>query len=231
MKCLILAGGFGTRLYPKTIKQAKGLLEYRGKPLLSHIVEKVPMEIDILVATNRRFEADFQGWRNGAKRLVEICIEEAESEQQKMGAVSSINHWIKQKGISEDLLVIGVDNYFEYQVSDFIGEYDGKSTLIAVYDIGDEGQARDFGVVRLEGDKITELEEKPAQPRSTIVATACYIFPPRVFPKCADYCARGKQDRLGDFIMYLIDTDEVRGFIFTELWFDAGSRPDLSSSQ
>jgi choline kinase len=39
MKCLILAGGFGTRLYPLTLNQAKALLEYKGKPLLTRAIK------------------------------------------------------------------------------------------------------------------------------------------------------------------------------------------------
>ena len=52
MKCLILAAGFGTRLYPLGTTMAKALMEYRAKPLVTHIVEKIPQGIDILVSTN-----------------------------------------------------------------------------------------------------------------------------------------------------------------------------------
>ena len=109
MKCLILAGGFGTRLYPLTINKAKALLDYQGKPLLSHLVEMVPHNIDVLVSINKRFESDFQGWRQSIDRPVEFCLEEACNNEQKKGAVSALNLWIKQKGITEDLLVIAGD--------------------------------------------------------------------------------------------------------------------------
>ncbi len=42
MKCLILAGGFGRRMQPVIGDKPKALLEYLDKPLISHIVEKVP---------------------------------------------------------------------------------------------------------------------------------------------------------------------------------------------
>lgn len=60
MKSLILASGFGTRLYPLTITTAKCLLPYKGKPIISHVVDKIPQDIDILVNTNKKFEADFR---------------------------------------------------------------------------------------------------------------------------------------------------------------------------
>lgn len=229
MKCLILAGGFGTRLYPLTISRAKALLEYKGKPIINHIVDKIPKNIDIMVNTNKKFEADFRRWQQRINRKVEILVEEVLSEDQKIGAVGSLNFWIKNKPIAEDLLVIAGDNYFEFDLSDFIAAYNGMNALVAIYDIGDKNRATQFGVVKLDGDSIVELEEKPAKPKSSLIATACYIFPPRVFPLLHQYCQQGKRDNLGSFIANLIAIDEVHSYTFTELWVDIGSYQDLTS--
>ncbi len=228
MKCLILAGGFGTRLYPLTINRAKALLGYKGNPIISHIVAKIPKNIDIMVNTNKKFEADFHHWQGTINRKVEILVEEVLSEDQKLGAVGSLNFWIGKKTIDEDLLVIAGDNYFEFDLAQFIARYDGKHTLVAVYDIGDKGKASQFGVVQLDGHRIAEFQEKPAKPKSSLVATACYIFPQRIFPLLHQYCQRGKRDNLGSFIVYLIDKDEVHAYPFTESWIDIGSLEDLS---
>jgi len=227
MKCLILAGGFATRLYPLTISHAKALLEYKGKPIISHIVDKIPRNIDIMVSINRKFESDFLQWQQGLDREVEILVEEALSEGQKLGAVGSLNFWIENKPIVEDLLVIAGDNYFEFNMAQFIAKYDNKHTLVAIYDIGDKDKASQFGVVRLEGHRIAELQEKPASPESSLVATACYVFPRRIFPLLHRYCQQGKRDNLGSFIAYLIDYDEVHSYIFTEPWLDIGSLENL----
>ncbi len=113
MKCLILAGGFATRLYPLTINRAKALLEFKGKPVITHMVERVPLHLDILVSTNKRFETDFTSWRETLDRPVEICVEEAVTDDQKLGAIAAIDFWIKNKNITEELLVIAADNYVE----------------------------------------------------------------------------------------------------------------------
>ena len=105
MKCLIMAGGFGTRLYPLTMYKAKALLEYKGKPLLSHILDRIPGNIDILVSCNRKFEADFRRWQEGTARRVELCIEDVWAEDRKIGAVGSLEFWVGSKNIAEDLLV------------------------------------------------------------------------------------------------------------------------------
>jgi len=223
MKCLILAGGFGVRLYPLTLNKAKALLVYRGKPLLTHILGRVPNNIAVFVSCNRKFETDFCHWQKTINRQVEICVEDVWTEEQKKGAIGSLNFWIKSKNITEDLLVIASDNYFEFDLSKFILSYNGKNALVAVYDIGDKTKASQFGMVKLQGNRLVELEEKPAQPESSLIATAIYILPPRLFPLLSHYCTEGERDNLGSFIAHLINKEEVYAYTFTELWFDIGS--------
>jgi glucose-1-phosphate thymidylyltransferase len=230
MKCLILAGGFGTRLYPLTIYKAKALLEYKGSPLLNHILDRVPGNIDTLVSCNRKFEADFCRWQKNAARTVELCVEDVWTHEQKKGAVGSLEFWVSSKSITEDLLVIAGDNYFEFSLAEFISAYNGKNVLVAVYDIGDMSKASRFGIVSLDGKRIVEFQEKPAQPRSSLVSTGIYIFPPRIFPLLSRYCAEGKRDNLGSFIAHLVEKDEVHAHIFTETWCDIGSAKDLAHS-
>ncbi len=223
MKCLILAGGFGTRLYPLTVNRAKSLLRYRGKPLLTHIIDRVPQDIDISIATNKRFEAEFLSWQESTDRNVEVCFEDASGNEQKKGAVGALYFWVMEKKINQDLLVIAGDNYFGFNLAKFIAVYDGKKPLVAVHDIDDKRAAAQFGVVGLKGNRIVEFEEKPAKPKSTLVATAIYIFPPRLFPILAQYCSKGKTDNLGGFISSLVDTDEVHAYVFAAPWLDIGS--------
>jgi len=227
MKCLILAGGFGTRLYPVTIDRAKALLEYKGRPLITHIVQKIPQDIDIMVSCNRKFEHDFYRWRDVINREIDICVEEVWIDEQKKGAIGSLNFWVKSRNISEDLLVIASDNYFEFDITQFIDAYNGTNALVAVYDIADKSKATNFGVVRLNKDRIIELDEKPARPKSSLIATAIYILPPRIFPLLSGYCSEGNRDNLGSFIAYLVDKDRVNAYAFTELWVDVGSRDEL----
>jgi glucose-1-phosphate thymidylyltransferase len=188
MKSLILASGFGTRLYPLTQNKVKALLEYKGKALISHVVDKIPQDIDILVNTNQKFEADFRHWQATIGRAVTLCVEPALTEKEALGAVGSLDYWIRAKNITDDLLVIASDNYFEFDLSQFIGAYAGNHTLVAVYDIGDRSKAGQFGVVQLKGNRIIEFVEKPTKPKSSLVAIACYIFSPRIFPLLFQCC-------------------------------------------
>jgi len=206
------------------MNRAKALLEYEGKPLLTYIVDNVPGNVPILIATNRRFEAEFLRWQKRTDRQVEICFEEARRDEEKKGAVGALHFWIEKKKVKQDLLVIAGDNYFEVDIAKFIAAYDGEKALVAVHDIGDKSEAVQFGVVRLEGNRIVEFEEKPSSPKSTLIATALYILPACLFPTLARYCSEGMTDALGNFISYLVSTEKVRAYVFTEAWFDIGGR-------
>jgi len=223
MKCLILASGFGTRLYPLTLSKAKALLEYKGKPLLTHLVNKLPKGIDVLITVNRKFEADFYQWQSDIDRNVEICVEDVWIEEQSKGAIGSLCFWVKQKNINDDILVLAGDDYFEFDLSRFIGAYNSSNTLVAVHDIGDKSKATQFGVVKLSGKRIVEFQEKPKKPHSTLIATAFYILPKHLLPILSKYCSEAKRDNLGSFIAYLLDSHEVHAYPFTEMWIDIAS--------
>jgi len=191
--------------------------------MINHILDKIPADIDVLVNVNKKFEADFEAWRKQQKRDITLCVEEVYSDEQKLGAVGALNYWIIQKGIREDLMVMGSDNYFEFDIHRFLKAYNNENVIVAVHDIGDPARATQYGVVRLEGNKIIELEEKPAAPKSSLVSTACYIIPPRVFWIIAEYCLSTRRDNLGSFISYLIEKDMVYAFPFKECWIDIGN--------
>jgi len=222
VKCLILASGFGTRT-------AKALIEYKGKALLTHIVESIPPDIEILLVTNKKFEADFHRWQETIDRKVQIAVEDVRTEKDKKGALGSLTFGIQQGDIKEDLLVLASDDYFGFDLSRFIGAYSGKNTLVAVHDIKDKRRAGQFGVVEVQNGRIVKCEEKPRHPRTSLIGVACYVLPPRLFPVLSRYHHEHPEiDQLGHFITYLVECDEVDAYVFTELWLDTAAI--LSSS-
>lgn len=223
MKCLVLAGGFGTRLWPLTKDVPKPLLPIGGKPIISHIVEHVPRHIDITVSTNRIFETQFIRWEDSVSRSVHLLMEDAANDEHKLGPLRAIDHFIREERVDEDLMVVGGDNVFGFSLSDFVLAYSGRSALVAVYDVKDKEKAKKFGVVALEaGGKIASFVEKPPLPRTSLVATACYILPPRVFSYLPDCCGDSRAN-LGDFIAFLIHKEDVYAYLFNEYWFDIGT--------
>jgi len=210
MKAFILAGGFATRLWPLTEKRAKPLLPLAGKPIISHIVEKIPEDIPITVSTNAVFMEGFEQWKKDLNRdNLEILIEDTRSDDQKLGALGAVSQWIQSESIDEDVLLLTGDNYFGFEISDFIEAYSNGTPILAAFDIGDEIKARSFGTVILEKSKkpttdnrqpttdiISAFEEKPKEPSSTIVSTGCSILPESSLPVLVEY-AKEHPDNVG----------------------------------
>lgn len=223
MKCIILAGGFATRLWPLTENKAKPLLHLKDKPIISHIVEGLPDDIEIIVSTNAAFEGAFKQWAlHYPHKKIEIFVEDSKEDEFKKGALGATALVIQDKKIDEDLLLIAGDNYFGFRLSDFIRYYQ-NNPLLAAYDIGDLNAARKFGVVVKRDGKVVEFQEKPPSPTSTLVSTGCYLFPQRHLPDLVEY-AKQKNDDLGGIFEYLLQKGTIiDAYAFTEKWFDVGS--------
>ena len=57
------------------------------KPVITHIVEKVPQRMEIIVSTNKRFETDFIKWQSSLNRSIELFVEDALTEEEKLRAI------------------------------------------------------------------------------------------------------------------------------------------------
>ena len=156
-------------------------------------------------------------------RKLELVVEDVWNEKQSLGAIGSLIHAVREMSIDDDIIVLAGDNYFEFSIPEFCSTCNGENALIAVYDIGNKEDATQFGVLSVDGLKVTDFEEKPPHPKSSLVATGCYVLPARIFPLLEQYCASGRRDNLGEFIKYLVDEDEVHAWPFTDRWLDIGS--------
>lgn len=225
---MIMAGGFGSRLTSGNKKPViKPLVEYSGVSLLSNIINKLPEDIPVFITVNKKYALHFQEWQRNVNRYIKLCIENAEINDQKMGAVSALNHWIQKLKIRDDLIVIAGDNYFDFDLANFVNAYNGYNTIVAVHDNGDIRKASKFGVVKLDGSRIFELVEKPEHPASGLVATALYLMPQRTFHYLAQYCANKRRDSLGEYISHLASVDKVDAYCFNGEWFDIGCELEL----
>lgn len=223
MKSIILAGGFATRLWPLTENKAKPLLHLKDKPLISHIVEGLPKDLEIIVSTNAVFEDEFQKWaKQYSDRPIEIFVEDSIEDEFKKGALGATALVIEQKKINEDLLLIAGDNYFGFRMSDFLDAYQNKP-MLAAYDIDNLDAAKKFGVVVENNGQVVEFQEKPQNPKSTLVSTGCYVFPKENLSDIIEYAQQKNDDLGGIFEHFLKKGVMIDVFSFKGKWFDIGS--------
>jgi glucose-1-phosphate thymidylyltransferase len=225
MHCFILAGGFATRLWPLTEHRAKPLLPLAGEPMLTRIVKNVPSHVPITVSTNAAFEDAFMEWKKTIKdRAVTVRIERTKSDDEKLGTLGATAQWIEAEKIEDDILLLTGDNEFGFDMSKFIAQYSGI-TLVAAYDIGDVSKASHFGTIVLDrnGQTVSAFEEKPKEPKSSLVSTGASILPKSVLRDLLAY-AKVKPDNVGGIFEELLRLKKtVQCFTFSEPWFDIGS--------
>lgn len=223
MHAFILAGGFATRLWPLTESRAKPLLPLAGKPMLSHIMEKIPADFPVTISTNAVFAEAFDAWAKTQNRKITILIEDTATDDRKLGTNGAVAEWITKEKIAEDVLLLTGDNYLGFSMETFLADYRDGSPLIAAYDIGNLEDAQKFGTVIANDNIVTAFEEKPKEPKTTLVSTGCYVIPKDCLPLIVDY-AKDHPDHLGTlFEEFLRKGKTVRCFTFTEPWFDIGS--------
>ena len=238
MKAIILAGGYAKRLWPLTKNKPKQLLSVGGRPMIEYIMEKLEVQEDIdkiVISTNEKFEDNFKEWLLGYKssKDIELVIEPTLSEKNKLGSVGALGYLIKEKNIDEELMIIGGDNLFGFDLRDLINYYrEKKGNVVALYDLKSIQKARSYGVAKVDEEmRIIDFVEKPKNPPSTLVSTACYVLSQEGIKGILTYLDAGENpDAIGFFIKWLIKRERVFGFVFSGKWFDIGSLESLKEA-
>jgi glucose-1-phosphate thymidylyltransferase len=224
VKAFILAGGFATRLWPLTEKRAKPLLPLAGKPLLDHLIHDLPADISITVSTNEAFGEGFRAWAETHDRPIEVLIEKTQNDDQKLGALGAVAQWIAQAAIEDDVLLLAGDNYIGFSMQKFLETYKPGRALVAAYDIGSLEKAGAFGtVIRGADGSVSAFEEKPKDPKTTLVSTGVSVLPKDTLPHVIAHAAVKPDNVGGIFEEFLRLHIPVDCFTFNEAWFDIGS--------
>lgn len=241
MKVIILAAGYGTRLYPLTLELPKSLIPVNNKPVINFSIDKVSnlrkkIAIDeVKVVSNNKFYKDFLRWKEDYKiEGVQIINDGSNTPCERLGAIKDIKFAI-DKSKKDDWLIIGGDNLFEDDLVDFLKFAVEKKPFVSVglYEVFSKKEACRFGVVRLnEEQQLIELKEKPKIPFSTLIATCLYFLP----QDSLDFLEKFIQeedgvDAAGKYISWLIKQFKVFGYKLNGRWIDIGHYDALKEAE
>ena len=238
MKGLILAAGYGTRLYPLTLDRPKPLVKVGGQTILERLLKKFE-EIEacdeVYIVTNDKFYEMLVKWAKGRSFSVDITVvnDKTTSNETRLGAIGDINLVFEEQKPADDILIVAGDNLFEFDIKDFVSFAGKKAKFsVALFDVNDKKLAQKYGIVSLDSTmKVDAFEEKPAEPKSTLASTGIYYFPKGKLDMMTDYMKTDLiKDQPGNFVKWIAEEDEVYGYVFNEGWYDIGDKISLEKA-
>ena len=181
MKCLILAAGYATRLYPLTENFPKPLLEVKGKTILDWLVDDIDSSSlvdEYVVISNHKYAHHFEAWAKTKTQKITVVDDGTSSNETRLGAVKDIQYACDKLSLDDEMLVIAGDNVLDFSLTEFI-EYAKRknASCIMRYYESDEKRLLKSGVVTVdENDKILKMTEKSPTPETNWCCPPFYYY-------------------------------------------------------
>ncbi len=177
MKVIIFAAGEGKRMRPLTDKRPKPMVHLKGRPLMEHLLEILPEEIDEVVMVVGYLAEHIKnhfGEKFGRFRINYI------HQEKPLGTAHALSLCRHLVG-SERFMTLYAD---DLHGADDLKELLGHPLSVLVKEVSNPER---FGVVEVHPEgHVLEIIEKPDKPKSNLVVTGPAILDGRIF----DYEAR-----------------------------------------
>lgn len=219
MKAIIPAAGIGTRLRPHTYTEPKVLLHVAGKPMLAHILDELAeLGIDEVVIVVGPMGEKIEQFVKKKYKFKAHFVEQKEL----LGLGHAVKTASKHFGNEPAFIILG----------DTIFEADLKSVINSKYDsIGTKhvDDPRRFGIAEVENGFITELVEKPPDPKShQALVGLYYIKSTDLLKEClqeiVDKNIRTKGEyQLTDALQLMVKKGCKMTTFNVEGWYDCGN--------
>ena len=223
MKGIILAGGNGRRLNPLTDVTNKHLLPIYDKPMIFYPLQTLLQTgiRDIVIVSGREYAGGFLKLLGSGREFG--CRFTFEVQEDALGIAHALD-------ITEDFVdgescaVILGDNVYEDNLAAQVNHFHSGAHVF----LKEMDDARRFGVAEVSGNKIINIEEKPANPKSSLAVTGFYIYDNSVFKIIKEIkpSARGELE-ITDVNNYYISHGKMTYSTLEGHWTDSGTFESL----
>lgn len=237
MKCMILAAGYATRLYPLTENFPKPLLPVGDSTILDRLMADIVTTTDIhdyIVITNHKFARQFQTWAECRQQHITIVDDGTSSNETRLGAVRDIQFAVESLGIDDDLLVMAGDNVLDFSLSGFIDFARGKRTsCVMCHEENDLKRQQKTAIITVDADcRITSYEEKPQDPKGNLAVPPFYIYRSSDVRRIPEALAAGcGYDAPGSFAAWLSAQTQMYAYTMPGNRYDVGGLASYESVQ
>jgi bifunctional UDP-N-acetylglucosamine pyrophosphorylase/glucosamine-1-phosphate N-acetyltransferase len=216
MQAVILAAGSGTRMRPLSAVTPKPMLPVADRPLVAHVADAaVAAGADELVFVVG-YKADHVRAYFG-ERYADTPVSYAlqRTPNGTAAAVRAADHLV-----DGDFAVLNGDSVFD---PESVVALFGHDAAVAAHRVADPAE---YGVLSTVDGVVTGIEEKPDDPRSTLVNAGAYVFPEAALSALdVPESERGERE-ITDVLAWLLDRRDVAA-VETERWLDVARPADL----
>ena len=237
MKCLILAAGYATRLYPLTENFPKPLLKVGEKTILDWLlsdIDSAKRTDSYIVISNHKFARHFQDWAAAHPLPITVVDDGTSTNETRLGAVCDIQFAIDQLGLDDDLLIIAGDNVLDFSLTAFLryAQEKGTSCVMRYYE-ADEKRLKKSGVAELgENDRLLSLEEKPEAPKSHWCTPPFYYYTRQDAAKIREAIADGcGTDAPGSLVAWMCQRSPMHSMEMPGSRYDIGNLESYETVQ
>ena len=236
MDSLILAAGFGTRLYPLTHDTPKALIDINGKPIIEYTIKKIEEIADvdtIYILSNNKFYKHFiewlSGFKNSTSKNIKILNNGVNKDLEARGVLKDLKYSLNKMDSQEELLILGSDNLYCFDLNKVI-EIGRKNQagVTAIRKTKKELTKKYSSVLLDKNNKIISFEEKPKNPKSNLASIFYYYLTKKEIDimKTETFSKDMK-----NIIEVLYKKRDFYGYHFNEQWFDIGSLEELVNAR
>ncbi len=233
MKCLILAAGYATRLYPLTENFPKPLLKVGEKTILDWLVDDVSPAIDeFIVVSNHKFVRHFEEWAKGKSQTITVMDDGTSTNETRLGAVRDIQLGLQHN--IDDVLVMAGDNVLDFSLLSFVKFFKTKNaSCVMTHEENRLEKQRKTAIITFDEDKlINSYEEKPQQPKGNHAVPPFYCYKAADVARIAEALADGcNADAPGSFAAWLSQHAPVYAFEMPGKRYDIGDAKSYAQVQ
>ncbi|MBQ9071362.1 MAG: nucleotidyltransferase family protein [Clostridia bacterium] len=229
MKCLILAAGYATRLYPLTENFPKPLLPVGDKTILDWLVDDIDtakVVDEYVVISNHKYASHFEAWAKTKTQKITVVDDGTSSNETRLGAVRDVEFAIEKLGLDDDMLVIAGDNVLDFSLTKFIHySLDKATSAIMRYYEPDEKKLLKCGVVTIDdNDLVTAMTEKSPTPATHWCCPPFYYYTREDARRVKEGIDMGcGTDAPGSYIAWLATVSDVHAMEMPGKRYDVGN--------
>lgn len=229
MKCLILAAGYATRLYPLTENFPKPLLKVQGKAILDWLIDDLDVSGTIdeyVVISNHKFAHHFTAWAAEKTQRITVVDDGTSSNETRLGAVKDIQFALDALNIQGDILVMAGDNLLDFSLTKFIDyALEKKTSCIMRYYEASHQKLLKSGVVTLdENERVLKMTEKSQTPATNWCVPAFYYYTASDAARIPEGIAFGcHTDAPGSYVAWLCDKAPIYAMEMPGKRYDIGN--------